>query len=328
MKLPFLVKKEKFRPGKLPPLPGETKRVKIKEEKIGGRKAIIGFFIGTIFISSLFWFWGNLRQKNEEEIIKVLPETTFSSPDRKKSKDEVVDKVLEKVRHLQGEYGFYVYNLVGRYEYGSSEKKTFQAASLIKLPVVLALYQEAEAGRISLEEVYKLKNEDKQAGAGSLQAKPVGTILTYRELAQLMCRDSDNTAFNVVVKKLGEEKIQKTIKSLGMENTSFEKNQTTPYDIGLFFRKLYTGYVVSRKSRDEIIDFLTNTSFEDRIPAGVPAGIKVAHKIGTETGSFSDAGIIFSSKPFILVVMSENASRSQAVSAISAITTVVFEEER
>lgn len=325
MKLPRFFKKEEFRPTQLP-LPGERRRRQIRQTEPGGRKAIFILFLATFLLSGLFLLWGKTSEKKEEPI-RVLKEAGPAPTASEESREKTIAKVREKTRGLQGEYGFYVYNLVGRYQYGDRQNKVFQAASLIKLPVMLALYQEAEAGRLDLEEKYTLQNEDKLTGAGSLQHKPAGTVVTYRQLARSMGKQSDNTAFGIVRKKLGDEKIEETIKALGMERTSLERNETSPYDIGLFFKKLYAGGVVSRTSRDEIIEALTETAFEDRIPAGVPEGVKVAHKIGTEAGNCSDAGIVFSSKPFVLVVMSKNASQDQALAVTPEITRIVFEAE-
>jgi len=54
---------------------------------------------------------------------------------------------------------------------------------------------------------------------------------------------------------------------------------------------------------------LTTTAFESRIPAGVPEGIRVAHKIGNEVGVISDAGIVFiPDKPFVLVILSQGTN--------------------
>ncbi len=56
--------------------------------------------------------------------------------------------------------------------------------------------------------------------------------------------------------------------------SGFEKeNVTTPQDIGILLHKLYRGELVSPKSRDEILSFLTNTNFEDWLVNGVPEGV-------------------------------------------------------
>ena len=95
--------------------------------------------------------------------------------------------------------------------------------------------------------------------------------------------------------------------------------------MGILFRKLYLEKVVSDKDRDEILAFITDTIWEDRIPAGVPKGIKVSHKIGTEIGAISDAGIVFGSKPFILVIMTEEANEIEAKKVLPEITKKIYE---
>ncbi len=139
-----------------------------------------------------------------------------------------------------------------------------------------------------------------------------------------MGQQSDNTAFNVLRQILGEAKIQETINDLGMFSTSLKDNQTTPADIGLFWELLYEGGVVSDDYRDEILDYLTETAFEGRIPAGVPEEVRVAHKIGTDARTFSDAGIVFSERPFILVIMSQDALESEALEVLPKITRIVW----
>jgi beta-lactamase class A len=75
------------------------------------------------------------------------------------------------------------------------------------------------------------------------------------------------------------------------------------------------------------LKFLTKTGFEDRIPAGIPKEVRVAHKIGTEIGVFSDAGIVFSQKPFVLVIMSREAKESEAKEVLPKIAKAVWEWE-
>lgn len=234
-------------------------------------------------------------------------------------------EVEEMLKPLRGQYGIYYQDLSTGNSFSINGKSVFTAASLIKLPVMLALYKEADAGRINLDATYTLRGIDKRGGAGSLQYKPDGYSITYREMARLMGAQSDNTAFNIVSKLLGETKIQNTIDSLGMENTSYAENQTTPEDINLFFQKLYSGKVVTEKSKEEILEYLTDTIWEDRIPAGIPETIKVAHKIGTEIRVVSDAGIVFSARPFILTILSQDVNEIEAKQALPEITKKIYE---
>ena len=319
--------------------PRERPLVRIKEQdlkrvKSEGRKWVLVLLVFTFVASLGFWIWGEVQGGRTgiispvgEKTIGELTNGKLATQRTQKETGSTEKKIRELVKDLKGTYGIYVYNLTDKQSFGLNQDEVFPAASLIKLPVILALYQKAEKGEIELETKYVLKEADKRTGAGIIQYKPAGTVYTYRKLAELMGQQSDNTAFQVIRSLLGDEEIQKTIDNLGMSKTSLSKNETSPMDIGLFFRKFYSQSILTRNHRDEILDYLTKTAFEDRIPAGVPEEVRVAHKIGTETGSFSDAGIVFGQKPFILVILSKDALEKEALEALPEITKIVWEFE-
>jgi beta-lactamase class A len=305
----------------------------LRKRKEENRKWIFGLVLATAVLSLGFWAWGQ-KEGNWEGMIspieKNMGEIADGKPATQKAQKDFEGterRIEEAVKDLQGSYGVYAYNLTDKQEFGINQDEIFPAASLMKLPMILTLYQEAEAGKIDLESVYVLKTADKKTGAGVIQYKPEGAKYTYRELSQLMGRYSDNTAFNVVRQLLGDEKIQGTIDDLGMTKTSLGKDETSATDIGLFFRKFYAQSLLSRNHRDEILDYLTKTADEDWIPAGVPEGVRVTHKVGKETNSFSDAGIIFGKEPFVLVILSKEASEKEALKALPEITKIVWEFE-
>ena len=299
------------------------------KEKKQARIVLLFLFGLSVFLIAVALFARQvpsfLRQFNQPSVVVTqhfVPEPT-ATPTPKLERER--QEVLKMIEPLRGRYGIFFQDLETNDSFAIAGQETFTAASLIKLPVLLTLYREAEAGRINLDEVYKLRNSDKVSGAGSLQYKPAGFEITFRQLAELMGQQSDNTAFNIVSQRLGEAKIQELIDALGMTKTSFAKNETSPADIGLFFRKLYKEGIVYEKDKEEILGFLTNTIWEDRIPAGVPKGIKVSHKIGTEVGVISDAGIVFAKKPFILVIMSQDANEIEAKKALPEITRKIYD---
>ena len=291
----------------------------------GDRLAILLIFLATVLASGFFYFKDKLLGIREKITAPLI--ISSGSEEEKFDPSPVLKEIESLTANLRGTYGVYVYRFGDGNEYGVHQSEIFPAASLMKLPVILTLYQEAEAGELSLETKYKLLEKDKRGGAGILQDRPAGEVYTYRKLAQLMGQYSDNTANNVLVKILGPQKIQQTIDNLGMKKTNFTKYETTPEDIGLFFKKLYEGGVVTNQHKEEILKFLTKTGWEDRIPAGIPEGVRVAHKIGTEIGVFSDAGIVFTQKPFVLVVMTKEAKEAEAKEILPKITKVVWEFE-
>lgn len=185
-----------------------------------------------------------------------------------------------------GIYAFYIYDLNGDYFYGENYQEILQAASLIKLPVMSLAFKKLENGELNEEETLPL--------------------------LEAMGKRSDNTAFNQMVKTLGEDEINTEIKSLGMSLTSFTDNQTTPQDVGMFFKKLYSREILSEKYTGLFFDYLTDTIYEGWLSSGVPEGVIVSHKYGRETHSVSDAGVVFSNKPFVLVIMTDGVVEKEA----------------
>lgn len=301
------------------------KTVKKKPFSRKDRLMIIWIFLLTVFLSIGFYL------KSEFPLFKQkITSPIIISNIRKEEKFDpllVLSKIEALTKDLRGTYGVYVYRFKDKKDYGVHQEEIFPAASLMKLPVILTLYQEAESGKIDLETKYKLVQKDKLGGAGILQTKPVGSVYTYRQLAELMGKYSDNTANSVLLRILDSEKVQQTVDKLMMSKTSLKNYKTSPEDIGIFFRQLYEGEVVSKEHQEEILKFLTKTAFEDWIPAGLVSSIQVAHKIGRDTGTFSDGGIIFAQKPFVLVIMSKAAREYEAQEVLPKITRLIWEFE-
>ena len=111
------------------------------------------------------------------------------------------------------------------------------------------------------------------------------------------------------------------------KNTSLANFVTSPEDIGLFFKELYQGEIMSDSHKDSLIKFLTKTAFENWLPAGLPKDIKIAHKIGKDIGTFSDGGIVFTDKPYVIVVMSKDAKETEANEFLPKISGSVWEWE-
>lgn len=185
-----------------------------------------------------------------------------------------------------GIYAFYIYDLNGDYFYGENYNESMQAASLIKLPVMALAYKRAEEGALNFPD--------------------------YKEYLERMGKRSDNGAFLKMLEVLGRDEVQKYINEIGMRNTSLEKNLTTPSDIGFFFKKLYNGDLVNNENKDEMLQFLTNTNFEDWMVAGIPSVVRVSHKYGREVHCVNDAGVVFATKPFVMVIMTDGVVETEA----------------
>lgn len=256
-------------------------------------------------------------------------ETIFIEGDRERVRDrEKSEKVIktfnEKTKVLSGVYGLYVVNLESGFSYGVNENEIFEPASLSKLLVMAGMFIEEEQDNLDLETKYSLKDSDKAIGAGTLYDKPEGYEITYRNLVRLMGKQSDNTAFVITRRILGEEKIRGVITTIGMKGTSLSENKTTPSDVGTFFEELWLGNIVSVEHENELLDYLTDTFYETLIPEGIPDDVRVAHKYGAETNVLNDAGIIYAGRPFILVMMGKGVVAKDAESFIREFARIVY----
>ncbi len=199
----------------------------------------------------------------------------------------------EATNNYSGLYAFYIYDIKGEYYYGYNHQETMQAASLIKLPV---MYLAMKNG------------EDKK-------------------LVEAMGKRSDNSAFTKMVSTLGKENINRAIIDLGMTHTSLSENETTPEEIGIFLKKLYLNENLDKDSSELLQSYMVDTIFEKWLRLGIPEEIKVVHKYGREARSVSDAGIILTDKPFILVIMTDGVIESEADELFPKLTKLLYDSQ-
>jgi len=251
---------------------------------------IIIIFGLTLIPSLAFWFISDWRQ-NPPKILGSVKEVKF--PQLKLAEKEIysltpkIDKWAEEnVQSLPGEWSVKINFLDEEFAWQRYSTRKMKAASLIKLPVVAAFYHQVEEGEYELDK--------KLAGS------------TMGDLAEVALSESDNDAWQVLENEIGEAKISSLMTDWGMKDTNLIDNTTTAEDINLIFTKLYRGELLSNELRSKMLKDLTETIYEEQIPAGVPEGIRVAHKVGYLDNVVSDAGIIyFPDNPYILVIMSQ-----------------------
>lgn len=315
----------------------QNKKYRKEPVKPWGRKERLTVFLtlfisvlisGFLFLSSRSWKLPNFPRIEMPDLRIFKNETVTIGTGKniqKEKEDEIIKYFKENTDKLTGTYSFYIVDLNSASEFGYRERNIMQAASLIKLPVFATLYKEVEEGKLKLEDIYTLKSSDIREGSGSLQYKKSGTKISYKEMAELMGKLSDNTAFNVFRNILSDEKIQNEAIDIGMSSTSLLENETSAYDISLFFKKLYLGNIVNTKYKDEILTYLTDTAYEEYISKGIPDMI-VSHKYGREENVINDAGIVFSQNPFVITILSEGIIYSEADLFIPEFSKFVFEK--
>ncbi len=311
---------------------GGGKGLKRNKKVESNPRLVLAILALTVGATLVIWWTRRIpeaiRELSSPRIVEIMGDSKESkskiAEERRIDWEKLKMEVGSQLKAAKGDYSVDVYDLASRKSIGIGENRPMTAASLIKLPVLISLYQQGEFGKINPDSKYVLEEADKRQGSGSMAYAKAGSSYTYRKMAELMGQQSDNTAFHVVTGRLGGEAIEKTITQAGLLNTSFKENETTAYDVATLLIKLYRGELLNRKNSDEILGFLTKTIYEDRIPTGVPTGVRVAHKVGTEVGVVSDGGIVYAKNPYVLVIMSKEASLAEAQKLLPEVSRVVW----
>ncbi len=225
----------------------------------------------------------------------------------------------EIVGRAEGTYGVLIRVVESGQEVAINGDRPFMAASCYKIPLALYLYELAAADAICLEETIQHREDHYVDGAGILQGREPGEHYSLRYLAKLSLRDSDNIAASMLLERLGMEEFKRYQRGLGATSVPPDENLASPRDVARFLEVLLILHSRHEENYTDILEALETAYPRDRIPAGVPASLKVASKTGTWPGTINDAAILFySHATIILVVMSEGVPSYGAGSSVIA----------
>lgn len=227
-------------------------------------------------------------------------------------------------------YSVYIIDYHSNFSMGINESEMFTAASVNKLPIMAALYNEAQNGNVNFDRVITLQPEDIQDyGTGSIRYDPPGTTYTVKTLVRLMMQKSDNTAAfllgNYVV---GLPAVQSIINSWGLTQTDMANNKTSNKDMELLLRKIYGNNVANPALTAEMLGFMKDSDFENRIPADLPQDATIYHKTGDgDTGEVHDVGIVIhGNTTYYMGILTSNAGDADAASKLEAkISKIVYD---
>ncbi|AUB36318.1 penP, beta-lactamase class A [Nostoc flagelliforme CCNUN1] len=215
---------------------------------------------------------------------------------------------------------------------------SFPAASTIKVPILIAFFQDVDAGKIRLDEMLTMQQDMVAGGSGTLQRQPAGTQYAALEVATKMITVSDNTATNMLIARLGGiDALNQRFRTWGLTTTTIRNqlpdlqgtNTTTPRELGNLMAIVSQGNLVSMTSRDFMLDILRRTQRDTLLPSGLGTGARVYHKTGDIGTMLADAGLIIvpTGKRYIASVMVQRPNNDpRAEKLISSISSVSYQE--
>lgn len=221
-------------------------------------------------------------------------------------------KQFEKfIADRQDAYGIYFQDLGSGKSFGINEDKPMLAASTIKMP--LSLYLSTLAAEKKLDwntRVAYQQFTDYEGGSGVLRyIAREGDRYSLRVLNNLSLTISDNVAFRILARYAGRDNFVRFMKELGGKTVyPGGRNITTARDMGLYIQAVLDFARRHPEEGKRLLDDLSYSVYHVGLPGLLPESVVIAHKEGDlDEGVVNDAGVVFCSRPYILVVLSDGA---------------------
>lgn len=220
---------------------------------------------------------------------------------------QLQQKLEEYTKDFKGIAGVYVYNLETGKEAGINPDTIFPTASIVKIPILIGLFDKIEKEEITLNDTLLYRDSRAYGGSGVMQFYKDSTVTDLRTLAALMITYSDNVT-SIWSQQLagGGELINPLMEKIGMEHTRvnsrtegrekiWEKygwGQTTPREMATLLVKIRNRELVSDAASDEMYRMLSNSFYTDYALSQIPPYIQTAAKQGMVNKSRSEAVLV------------------------------------
>jgi len=267
------------------------------------------------------------------------------------NRDSTLDRIQARIQQEPGaQVGLAYIDLASPDTLFLNADTSFHAASTMKVPVMIELFRRASTGSFAMDQGLMIVNSfasivdgspyalDPNSDSDTTLYHRVGTRVPVDTLLRLMITRSSNFATNTLIALVGADQVNLAMRGLGAQriqvlrgvedNKAFDKglnNTTTARDLATILRAIESGQAGSSGATREMREILLAQEFNEKIPAGLPPGIRVAHKTGEITAHSHDAAIVYppGRAPYVLVVLTrgiqDGAKSSKLIADISSI---------
>src|SRR5213594_185422 len=250
--------------------------------------------------------------------------------------------------------GLYYRSLAGSDSVVIGANLRFHAASTMKVPVMIQLFRDADAGLLDLDDSLAVHatfpslldgspfEVSKDDDSDSTLYQRVGRRASVRELVELMNTRSSNLATDILIERVGAPRAQATARVLGAWSIQVLRgvedgkayraglnNTTTARDLGALLAAIAGHRAATSAACDAMLAILERQEFNEGIPLGVPPGTRIAHKTGwIGEVVYHDAAIVYPSDAgsYVLVVLTGGLKEdSVAHNLVADVSRMVFE---
>jgi len=239
----------------------------------------------------------------------------------------------------KGVVGAQVIDLATGERIGVNDTLTFPQGSAIKIPLLIELYHQDDAGALKLSTRVPVRLADRTGGSGLLQNLGDGTSeLSLGDLAMFMITVSDNTATNLLIDRVGMEKVNATTRALGVPDVKLQRkmirprdsfagneNIATPSGAATIMAKIAKCELPMSKERCGELRRLLEIPKGGPIEASVPEGVRVAWKPGDIEGVNTAWGLVdLPGRPYVVVGMVNYSDADEGMKALRRIADTAY----
>jgi beta-lactamase class A len=243
------------------------------------------------------------------------------------AENDLEARIAPLAKAHKGKVAVAVKNFKTGEEFYLAAEERMPTASLIKLPIMVEAFWQADEGKVKLDTTLTLKKDDKVQGSGILTPHfSDGATFPLKDAVRLMIVFSDNTATNLVLDQIGIPSTNTRMAKLGLKNTrvnakvfrgsttTIDPEATKKYGLGSttaremvqLLELIEAGKVVTPEACKEMLVHLRACEDKEKMTRFLPAGTMVAHKTGSVSASKTDAGIIYTKTgPVALCVLTD-----------------------
>lgn len=297
---------------------------------------LICIFLFTVNVFANIFIYSSLAKGSflVSPLANDIIHKTVSFFNSKSNSVELEKLVLGILGKDSGNYGVMIKNLNTGERYYFNENKEFNTASLYKLWIMAVTYEQINKGGLKENEILtdSVEQINSRLNISSESAELTeGTVThTVSNALKQMITISDNYSAYLLTGRIGLSNVSKFLLENGFEfsrvGTASSNPISTPFDMYLFFKKLYDGELSDKKTSEKMLSLLKNQKRNSKLPMQLPQETVIAHKTGELGGYSHDGGIVYTKKGnYIIVLMSKTNGTNTADKNIALISKGVFD---
>lgn len=294
---------------------------------------LLGVIFTTVFVIFVISSQFTKNEQNENQLISPLSDiVSFVALPFKN--DALNNVVQDSLKGTKGTYGIFIKNLKTEEFYAQNEHTVFESGSLYKIWIMAIVFDQLRSGELKVDEELsediKVLNDKFNISSESAELTEGTIIFTVNQALKQMITISHNYASLLLTEKIRLSSVKTFLQKEGFDESTVGTDgsppTSTPYDIALFFEKLYKGKLANPEDSNKMLSLLKGQKLNNKLPKYLPSGTIVAHKTGEIDFLTHDGGIVYGPKSdYIIVILSKTDLPAVSEERIADISKKVYD---